>query len=1146
VYLNELIKIDKNIARSVNLERDASNIDQIRRFQLTQMASKVLDRFIGALEGNSERAWSLTGPFGTGKSSFCNFLFALCSGPKSLLRKAAFENFEQADPLLFRRFANARKDMGKRGLFHLRAVSRYESLNETLLRSLEEAFEKNKTDAAAEIRRRIVSLKKESVVKTADVMTLLEKSTKITRKKLLIVVDEFGKNLEFMAHNPSSGDIFVLQSLAESNFSYLWVCLHQTFGDYASGLSQIQRNEWQKIQGRFDDISYLEPPSHVVNLILKAMRKNPDFAEQIEGKLDKWAEVQADLMKNIKIKGISDLDRKTIKQLYPFSPLSAVVLGELSHRFAQNDRTIFSFLSSETRQALSGYLSKYNIDGESPVPFLGLDWLYDYFCEITSQVHGDRSTTQRWIEIQSLIGGYEKNKGLDLKLLKTIGVLNLLSNVPGIKASLEIIKTAMGAGYNEKEKSIRNALIHLVDRRIVLYRDYADEYRLWEGSDFDIEKAIQDERARLSLGTLENMLQIAAPQPSVIASRHSFQTGALREFKQNWTTMDLFKERQDDELAPCLQSDGQIWLVLGKDKTPDDLGARTKNKPLILAYAPCEEQVIDLALQAAAAKKVFQTHTQLAQDGVARREARFRSEAAANQLQQYLTDLVTPSNRKVQWFACGKAMLIDKQRGLSSLVSKVCDETYNMCPHVHMEMINHNRLTSAAARAQRELMEAMVTSESQKDLGIKGFGPEKAIYLAMLESTGLHTFNSVAKIWQLVGPDPGNDGHKNLAFVWKTLDSLLEESETQNKGVLLTELIDTLQLPPFGLKRGPIPIFICHYIIVNDDRVALYQDGVFQPLFGAAEAALMLKRPDLFQLRRYSFKGVRRDVIQAYMAAIDTGLLEFEEKARNRSLLKIIGPLIEFMEALPDYSRHTRRISLNAQRLRGVVLTSREPLSLLFKDIPEALGIHSFSPEDKNQPEKNDLHLKLHQALKELFDVFGNLNREVETAIQGAFDFKEKLDFGQFRKVLQDRVRPLEKPCVDNQLKTIIRAMLNDQDDNARWARGIAGVIKRKPLDVWRDNDIESWHVEMAEIADRILAFEALVARTTGIEDEKGIVLSLTRVNGTTRRCIINVSSKEKERFFKKYPGLRHLSQKEKENLCAILLEETGESNGSA
>lgn len=452
MYLNELIQIDKNIARSVNLERDASNIDQIRRFQLTQMARKVLDRFIGALEGNSERAWSLTGPFGTGKSSFCNFLFALCSGPKSLMRKAAFENFEQTDPLLFQRFANARKEMGKKGLFHLRAVSRYESLNETLLRSLEEAFEKNKTVEAADIRRRIVTLKKESFVKTADVMDLLEKSTKITRKKLLIVVDEFGKNLEFMAHNPSKGDIFILQSLAECNFSYLWVCLHQAFGDYASGLSQIQRNEWQKIQGRFDDISYLEPPTHVVNLILKAMRKNPEFGNKIEERLDKWAEVQADLMKNIKIRGISDLDRKTIKQLYPFSPLSAVVLGELSYRFAQNDRTIFSFLSSETHQALSGYLSKYSIDSESPVPFLGLDWLYDYFCEITSQIHGDRSTTQRWIEIQSLIGGFENNGALELKLLKTIGVLNLLSNVPGIKASLEIIKTAMGAGFNEKEK----------------------------------------------------------------------------------------------------------------------------------------------------------------------------------------------------------------------------------------------------------------------------------------------------------------------------------------------------------------------------------------------------------------------------------------------------------------------------------------------------------------------------------------------------------------------------------------------------------------------------------------------------------------------------------------------------------------------
>lgn len=1146
MYLSEFIHIDNKIARSVNLERDASNVYQVQQFQLTRMARKVLEGFIEALEGEPESAWSLTGPYGTGKSSFCNFLFALCAGSKSVMKRAAFENLDQRDVKLLQRFKDAKKKVvGRKGFLQLRAVSRYESVNNTLLRGLEDALAGYQGDGAASLLAQIGEIKKAAIVPTADIHDLLIQAAEVTGKKLLIVVDEFGKNLEFMSHNPSDGDIFILQALAEGSFSYLWVCLHQAFSEYASGLSQVQRNEWQKVQGRFNDISYLEPPSHVIGLILRAIRHKHKGMEEIQPPLTQWAEAQMDLMAEVNIKGVSGMSLEKIKRLYPFSPLSAVILGELSHRFAQNDRTIFSFLSSGAQKSFSSYLSSHRMGNEEPLASLGLDWLYDYFCEITTQIYGDRSTTQRWIEIQSLITEHENGPGVELRLLKTIGVLNLLSKVPGIKASLAMIESAMGASYNGAQNTIRKVLDRLVDMKIVLYRVYADEYRLWEGTDFDIEKAVREERARLSLGTLESMLQIAAPQPSVIAARHSFQTGVVREFKQTWTSLGLLTEREDNELVPCQNSDGQIWLVLGTGNIPNDLPGRTKNTPVIIGYAPCETQVVALALDAAATKKVFETHSQLSHDGVARREARFRADAAANTLHRYLTDLVSSASRKVQWYACGKLVDISRRRGgISSLVSKVCDETYRQCPRVHMEMINHNRLTSAASRAQRVLMEAMVTSESQNNLGLKGFGPEKAIYLAMFESTGLHAFNGEKNIWQLMEPNPENEAHEQLAMVWETLDRMLKEAEELEKGIPLTELIHILQAPPYGLRKGPIPIFICHYILVNNDRVALYQEGAFQPFFGAAEAALMVKRPDLFQLRWYSLKGGQRDVVQAYMRVFDTGVLEFEDNTRNPSLLKIIGPLVEFMEALPDYSRLTKTISPGAQKLRSVVLHSREPLTLLFRDIPEALGLPALAPGETDPSRKSNLHSKLHGALIELIDAFKTLNDAVKDSIQQAFGFGSKLTFDQFRKELQHRVVPLEKPCGDKTLKTILKTMLNVRDDDERWVRGIAGVIMKKPLDAWRDDDMDPWHVWIQDIAHRILVFETLVIGHGDPKDKNRISFSLTKVNGTTESLMVNVSSKQKKRLLGQYPGLKTLNAEDKKSLCAILLEELGKENG--
>ena len=77
-----------------------------------------------------------------------------------------------------------------------------------------------------------------------------------------IVVDELGKFLEFAAHHPDENDMFLLQLLAEATVGsakpdlLLVTILHQAFDQYASGLRPVLRNEWAKVQGRFQDVAF--------------------------------------------------------------------------------------------------------------------------------------------------------------------------------------------------------------------------------------------------------------------------------------------------------------------------------------------------------------------------------------------------------------------------------------------------------------------------------------------------------------------------------------------------------------------------------------------------------------------------------------------------------------------------------------------------------------------------------------------------------------------------------------------------------------------------------------------------------------------------------------------------------------------------
>ena len=134
--LDEYVSIDNKIARSINLERDADNIEQIRQFQITPMVQRVLGRFADALEGEPVPAWSLTGPYGSGKSAFCNYLLALCSNHADSIQKTAFAGLKACDERLAKRLRRHLPKPGKNAFIRMRGVSQYEPLNKTLLRAL--------------------------------------------------------------------------------------------------------------------------------------------------------------------------------------------------------------------------------------------------------------------------------------------------------------------------------------------------------------------------------------------------------------------------------------------------------------------------------------------------------------------------------------------------------------------------------------------------------------------------------------------------------------------------------------------------------------------------------------------------------------------------------------------------------------------------------------------------------------------------------------------------------------------------------------------------------------------------------------------------------------------------------------------------
>ncbi len=1131
--LSEYVNIDINMARSVNLERDISENTTLKDYQVTTKCREILSRFVSGLGGEKVSAWSLTGPYGMGKSAFANFLMAI-AGLNTQEAKIALKKLRENDAELEQALnKNIKKRTGGKGFLRVPLTAAYEPINRSLVSGLARALKSEYNDtpkkrSLVHLRDQVQKLSSHEHPETQAVVEVFNATQKIFGVPILLIVDEFGKNLEYMAHHPDKGDIYIMQLLAEASNLYIWVCLHQAFDGYAIGLTAQQRQEWSKVQGRFEDISFIESPKQMITLMQRTIhhRNHPKISSAVQ----KWAAKLWSEMNKFDLKLFGIMDKNTIAALYPLHPLSAIVLPELCRRFAQNDRTLFSFLCSGDPRALSNFLNISDM-GEK-LPSVGLDYLYDYFFSVSTSAFLNRPESQRWIEIHDVISQANTLSPVSKAILKSIGVLNLLSGSFGLSANRDLLKFALKEPLEIMPKKIEEELMALAEQKTLLFREYAKEYRLWEGSDFDIASAVREKKATIATRPLQETLQTYYPQPPVTASRHSYETGTVRRFESRWMS---YPDLKKTIIHANVGYDGVIVYCYGNFSNLPDLSlACADGKPLIIVYTKHENQIQEFVLEAAATRAVLIEAPELVRDGVARKEARYRVKAAEDQLREYLGQIYSPGSKEARWYASGQICKINSYRDLSSLVSKQCDEAFKLCPKIRNEMINSERQTNAAAQASRALAEAMVAHEMEEQLGLSGFGPEVAVYRSLFKVTGLHIKKN--DNWQFVAPE--KKSNPELMEIWNRLNNEIKGNKFATTGISIRKLMDNLKIPPFGLREGPLPLLICHYLIVHADEIALYQEGAYKPYFGEAEISLLIKRPELFAIKHYAYTGLGREVFQAYLQVLNTDFLNLRENVRNPSLLKIVSPLIQFMEGLPEYTRFTRNISIPAQRLRASVLNAREPIDLLFREIPEALGIEPISQNVfPGDVWKSHLRDKLQETLIELDTAFQKLNGKIQDTLMKAFNFKSESEnsLNAFHKSIKNRVEPIFSHCADPELKPILASIISHSSDDAEWIRGIAGRIVKKPVDVWRDGDFEPFQATIYDIANRVESLILLIGSGLKAYNDEIFVFSFMRPDGKMSRRVINLNEGIKDRIEEDYKLIFNAPLKVKEALCAML-----------
>lgn len=1029
------VSLSPQFQRSVRIDLDWGNEGALRGYLCQASAAHTLLAMAGHLGSGQQAAFTWTGPYGGGKSSLALMLGTLLGGEPSLRRIARDALGPELVAKVTKQLRVPSAGRNARTWNVVRVQGSRTDINSEIARAL----------AAAGIPR--VGKRLGDSPDGARIIKVLADLAELPQYGgLLLQVDELGKFLEHVAGN--AGDIHFFQDLAEvasrSKGRLVVVgILHQAFEQYATRLGREARDEWAKIQGRFVDIPLVAAVDEVIELTARAIsttKKHPQTKDiaRIVGKA---------ILKNRPSTAKNVADR--LDSCWPLHPVTAALLGPVSkRRFGQNERSTFAFLGSFEPLGFREFLATTDAaDSNSYEPARYWNYLKTNLePSILASPDG-----HRWAQAaESVARAESRGDGLRVRVMKSVALVDLFRNESGIAASREVIEACV---TDASSQEVEAALADLTDWSVIVYRKHLDAYGVFEGSDFDIDAAINRQLGQAPALDVARLERLASLQP-ILPKRHYHNTGALRWYEFALATPDTLSA-EVDTFEQGSGSVGKFILVIPDEEQTQrkhrslckEASLRRDDYPMVVGLSSNFEILRTLGRELVAVESLWATHPELAGDAVARKELQARTATIAAKLQ----DEFSIARDTAEWYVKGDKCVVSSARDLHKLASELADWHFRAAPPIHSELVNRHNVSSNAQAAINLLVVAMVTNPSQFALGIEGYPAERGLYETVFFVTGLHQELALNE-FHFVCPKLGTRNESFLPL-WQAADELLNDP---TRVVSLAELTMLWSQPPFGIASGLSGLLSLAYIISNRSNIAIYHDGVYQPDIQEVFAHEVVRDPSVIGLRRVVAAEEQDQLLRTMAAAISRATGDPCEPQP----LTIGRALVKFVFALPGWTRRTSHISGPAAKLRATLLAAADPQKLVYVDIP------NLSADFRT----HDIDEFLSKQLGELSAAYPTMLSSIKEKFLRALGAHD-VSLGALREkaeVVRGLTGDLRIEALANRLASY--------DGSTEATEGLLGLAANKPPRDWMDLDVDAAALSLAELALKFRNAEVFAA----------------------------------------------------------------------
>ena len=782
-----------------------------------------------------------------------------------------------------------------------------------------------------------------------DVVELYENVAEGIKAKgysgLYVVYDEFSKYLEANITDATVSDTKMLQDFAEKCSRsgdlqmHLMLICHKEISNYIDKLPQQKVDGWRGVSERFKHVRLNNNFSQTYEIISSVINKDSKLWKKfLDNNKNEFQYIAQRYEKHPMFTGDGEELHSILEGCYPLHPVSTFILPRLSEKVAQNERTLFTFLSAPGKDTLLDYLSNSN---EEIFNLLTPDLVYDYFEPLLMKEAYDSYTHNLYVLTRRILNNLDE-RTIKAKIVKTISLIYILEQFEKLKPTVEEIVGIYANSFTVEE--IESAISELIEQELVVYLKRSNNFlRLKESSGVDIKKKIHDfVEHNMGRIAVKEVLNTTNYDCYMYPSRYNDEHEMTRFFSFEFIDSDEITGTVNwEKKSEYIKSDGIIYGIIPSKqcnikKLISDLKESSSGfKRHIFIVPKKQSDIRETVMEYNAA---FSLQEMSADDPQLFDEYEVVCEDLLSIIQKFISSYTHPENQEATFIADGKLLKVKRKAELTEAMSSVCDDLFSLTPVINNESVNKTELTSTAFSSRNKIINGLLRAELEHNLGLSGTGQDVSIMRSTLVRTGIWSEeNGVPRI--NIHPDDARMSH-----MLSTIENFILGA--RHKGnACFSSLYNELTSPDFGIgiREGLIPIYLAAVIHEYRQQVVI-SDQRRQLSITADSLVQVNSNPNSYFLEFIDWDPEKEDYINVLSKAFSSTVIGAEKHGNSYDY--VANAMKRWYMGLPKYSKECKnrpsgkKIGKRQLEMIRILRSDVTGAEMLFKRLPDAFDYH--------------------------------------------------------------------------------------------------------------------------------------------------------------------------------------------------------------